>query len=72
MTKLKAFRLPNSIIKRLRMFAKKTHRTETFYVLEALNNYFDQYEDVLIATDRFEDPKTKFISGKELRNRLGI
>lgn len=72
MTVLKAFRLPGTLAKRLALLAKASHRSETFYIAEALAHYLEDYADAQIAKDRFADPKSKIISGKELRSRLGV
>jgi RHH-type transcriptional regulator, rel operon repressor / antitoxin RelB len=72
MTVLKAFRLPVELAKRLSALAKATHRSEKYYVSQALFHYFDDYADAQIAKDRFSDPKSKIISGAELRKRLGV
>ena len=70
--KLKAFRLPTRLIKKLKQLSTKTHRSETFYVVEALTNYLEDYEDALIAVDRLQDPGTEYVTSKELRDRLGL
>ena len=72
MSVLKAFRLPETLATQLSKIAKETQRTEKFYVAEALRHYFSDYADAQIAKDRFNDPKAKMISGKELRKRLGV
>jgi predicted DNA-binding protein len=72
MTVLKAFRLPVGLVNRLSSLAKTTHRSEKFYVAEALIHYLEDYADAQIAKDRFCDPKSKIISGVELRKRLGV
>jgi predicted DNA-binding protein len=72
MTLLKAFRLPAELVNRLASLAKATHRSETFYVTDALVHYLEDYADAQIAKDRFNDPKSKIISGPELRKRLGV
>ena len=72
MTTLKAFRLPQALVSRLSKFAKETHRSETFYITEALVHYFEDYADAQIAKDRFGDPKSKILSGIELRKNLGV
>ena len=72
MTVLKAFRLPAGLADQLSSLAKATHRSEKFYVEEALNHYLEDYADAQIAKDRFSDPKSKIISGAELRKRLGV
>ncbi|MFH1691835.1 MAG: DNA-binding protein [Candidatus Omnitrophota bacterium] len=72
MNVLKAFRLPKDLVNRLSVLAKATHRSEKFYVSEALVHYFDDYADAQIAKDRFSDPKSKIITGKDLRKKLGV
>ncbi|MFC1594456.1 DNA-binding protein [Candidatus Omnitrophota bacterium] len=72
MTILKAFRLPVELAKRLTALAKATQRSEKFYVTEALLHYLDDYANAQIAKDRFNDPGSRIISGKELRKRLGV
>lgn len=69
---LKAFRLPEKLVERLSKLAKETHRSEKYYVAEALQHYFEDYADAQIAKDRFMDPKSKIISSKELRKNLGV
>lgn len=72
MTVLKAFRLPLGLVNRLSALAKATHRSEKFYVAEALAHYFEDYADAQIAKDRFSDLKSKIITGAELRKKLGV
>ncbi|MBI4981887.1 MAG: DNA-binding protein [Candidatus Omnitrophica bacterium] len=72
MTQLKAFRLPAGLVNRLAALAKATHRSETFYVTDALAHYLEDYADAQIAKDRFNDPKSRIISGAELRKQLGV
>ena len=71
MTLLKAFRLPEALVDRLASLAKATHRSETFYITDALKHYLEDYADAQIAKDRFKDPKSKIVSGAETRGRLG-
>ena len=72
MTVLKAFRLPVKLAKKLSLLAKITHRSEKFYVTEALFYYLNDYADAQIAKDRFNDVKSKIISPSELREKLGL
>ena len=72
MGKIKAFRIPEEISSLLESTAKKTNRTETFYVVEALRNYFTEYYDYQIAKDRFEDPTDKIIPSEDMRAKLGL
>ncbi len=72
MTTLKAFRLPEELVVKLTALAKETRRSETFYMSEALYHYFEDYLDARIAKDRFADPKSKIVSSRELRIKLGV
>ena len=72
MTTLKAFRLESALVNRLTKIAKASNRSEKYYVEEALREYLREYEDVRIAKERFDDPKTRFLSSKEMRKRLGL
>ena len=42
MTLLKAFRLPAVLVNRLASLAKATHRSETFYIIDALKHYLEE------------------------------
>jgi RHH-type rel operon transcriptional repressor/antitoxin RelB len=44
-----AIRLPESIEKRLEKLARRTGRTKTFYVREALLQHLDELEDMYLA-----------------------
>ena len=72
MTVLKAFRLEKTLVNRLCKVAKESHRSEKYYVEEALRLYLEEYEDVRIAKERFESPATKYVSSKEMRRRLAV
>ena len=72
MTLLKAFRLPDTLVNKLASLAKATHRSETFYMIDALRHYLEDYADAQIAKDRFNDPRSRVISGEEMRKKLGV
>jgi RHH-type rel operon transcriptional repressor/antitoxin RelB len=44
-----AIRLPQSIEKRLEKLARRTGRTKTFYVREAILEHLDDLEDIYLA-----------------------
>jgi RHH-type transcriptional regulator, rel operon repressor / antitoxin RelB len=44
-----AIRLPQSIEKRLEKLARRTGRTKTFYVREAILEHLDDLEDLYLA-----------------------
>jgi RHH-type rel operon transcriptional repressor/antitoxin RelB len=49
-----AIRLPQSIEKRLEKLARRTGRTKTFYVREAILQHLEDLEDVYLAETRLE------------------
>ncbi len=56
-----AIRMPKDIEERLDRLAKKTGRTKTYYVKEAVLEHLDELEEAYSAKKVFEDVK----SGKE-------
>jgi len=51
-----AIRLPDEIEKRLDILAKKTGRTKTYYVREAVIDHLEELEDIYLSLDRLEKP----------------
>ena len=49
-----AIRLPQSIEKRLERLARRTGRTKTFYVREAVLEHLEEIEDVYLAERTLE------------------
>lgn len=47
-------RLPDDLEKRLSQLAKQTHRTKSYYVRHAIEEYLDDQEDYLVALSRME------------------
>ncbi|MDZ7766375.1 MAG: hypothetical protein U5K00_18450 [Melioribacteraceae bacterium] len=72
MNRVKEFIIPEEISELLEKTALKTNRSESFYVVEALKNYFSEKYDYQIAIDRFEELSDEIITSKELRKRLGL
>jgi len=68
-----AIRLPAEIEKRLEKLAKKTGRTKSYYVRQAILEYLEDLEDYYLAEDRlksFSDDKT--IPLEEIIKRYGV
>ena len=53
-------RLSPDIDKRLDILAKKTGRTKTYYVREALVEHIEHLEDVFLSFDRLEKPAKRW------------
>jgi RHH-type rel operon transcriptional repressor/antitoxin RelB len=54
-------RLSPDIDKRLDILAKKTGRTKTYYVREALVEHIEHLEDVFLSLDRLEKPAKRWV-----------
>ncbi len=68
-----AIRLPEEIEKRLEELAKKTGRTKSYYVRQAILEYLEDMEDYYLAEERlksFNDAKT--IPLEEIMKRHGM
>ncbi|OGT42719.1 MAG: anti-toxin [Gammaproteobacteria bacterium RIFCSPHIGHO2_12_FULL_37_34] len=55
-----AIRLPDAIEKRLGALAKKTGRTKTYYVREAVIEHLEELEDIYLSLDRLEKPAKRW------------
>ena len=49
-----AIRLPDDIKERLEVLAKKTGRTKSYYVRQAILEYLDDMEDFYLAEERMK------------------
>jgi RHH-type rel operon transcriptional repressor/antitoxin RelB len=70
-----AVRLPQSIEKRLERLARRTGRTKTFYVREALLEHLEDMEDMYLAEGALERIRTgeeRTIPLKEVMKRHGL
>ena len=70
-----AIRLPQSIEKRLERLARRTGRTKTFYVREALLEHLEDLEDLYLAEsalERVRTGETPTIPLKDVMKRHGL
>ncbi len=70
-----AIRLPESIEKRLEELARRTGRTKTFYVREALLQHLEDMEDRYLAEralDRIRSGESRASSLAQVKKRLGL
>ena len=70
-----AIRLPQSIEKRLEKLARRTGRTKTFYVREAILEHLEDLEDVYLAEgalDRIRSGEERTIPLKVVLKRHGL
>lgn len=66
-----AIRLDPDTEKRLDRLAKKTGRTKTFYVREAILEHLEDLEDIYLATQRLQRP-AKTYSAQDVKRELGL
>lgn len=70
-----AVRLPQSIEKRLEALARRTGRTKTYYVREAILEHLDDLEDMYFAERALEhirNDEEPTIPGKDVMKRHGV
>ena len=65
-------RLPKNLADQLDSISKETERPRSFHIQKAIESYIEDFADLRIAIDRLRNPKDVVISGKELRNSLGL
>jgi RHH-type rel operon transcriptional repressor/antitoxin RelB len=70
-----AIRLPQSIEKRLEQLARRTGRTKTFYVREAILEHLDDLEDMYLAEgalERIRSGEEDIVPLKDALKRHGL
>ncbi|GIW26898.1 MAG: antitoxin [Meiothermus sp.] len=66
-----AIRLPKEIEERLEALARKTGRSKSYYVRQAILEHLDDLEDYYLALERLEQ-NLPGISLDEVERRLGL
>lgn len=75
MTKQTAVRLPEETYARLQALAKRTGRTATYYIREAIEEHIEDLEDIYLAEEVLRRRATgddETISLEDLSRRLGL
>ena len=70
-----AIRLPQSVEKRLDKLARRTGRTKTFYVREAILEHLEELEDLYLAEralERIRSGEERTIPLKHAMKRYGL
>lgn len=70
-----AVRLPEALEKRLEAFAAKTHRSKSYYLRRALEEFLEDQEDYYLAAAAWEDHQKngkKGISLEEIEKKMGL
>ena len=66
-----AVRLPNILEERLSQLAKQTHRSKSYYVKQAIQDFLDDQEDHLLTLARLEKNNPR-LTIEEMEDRLGL
>ena len=70
-----SLRLPEDISDRLTVLARRTGRSKTYYMIEAIREHLDDLEDVYLAETRLEeirDGKAATIGLEDIMKRHGV
>ena len=65
-------RLPDELAERLSSVAKAARRSKSSFVVEALERFLEEREDLEIALARFRDPGPEWVEHDEVRRELGL
>ena len=65
-------RISDEIAQRLERLARATKRSKTSFIVEALERYIEECEDLELALSRFRDPDAEWIDHGDVRRELGI
>ncbi len=64
-------RIPENLESRLNDLTKRTHRSKSYYVERALEEFLDEYEDYIYALSQLEEEGPN-VSLEEVKKRLGL
>jgi RHH-type rel operon transcriptional repressor/antitoxin RelB len=67
-----SLRLRQEIETRLAALARKTGRTKTFYIREAVLEHPEDLEDYYLAVERIQNPEGESVSLEDVIARLGL
>ena len=65
-------RLPDPLAERLAALAKTTRRSKSSFIIEALEIYLEEREDLEAALARFRDPRADWVDHEEVRRELDL
>ncbi len=65
-------RLPDQIARRLDRLAKSTKRSKSSFIVEALELYLDERDDLETALARVREPRAEYLDHDEVKRALGL
>lgn len=69
---VQSVRLPEEIVEKLKALAKDTRRSKSSFIVEALELYLAEREDLEIALARLRDPGDEWVAHEEVKRELGL
>ena len=70
-----SLRLPDEVAQRLQRLARRTGRSKTFYMIEAIREHLDDLEDPYLAEQRLNDlraAKSNAVPLEDVMKRYGL
>jgi len=67
-----SLRLPDDILKRLSILAKRTRRSKSSFIQEMIENSLEDLEDGYAALERLNQKNAKYLTTEELEKELGL
>jgi len=65
-------RIPDDLASRLDELAKATKRTKSSFIIEALERFLEEREELEIALSRLRDPGAEWVDHEDVRDELGL
>jgi len=65
-------RIPDDLASRLNEVATATKRTKSSFIIEALERFLAEREDLEIALSRLRDPGAEWVDHEDVRNELRL
>jgi RHH-type rel operon transcriptional repressor/antitoxin RelB len=67
-----SLRLPDEVFKRLGRLAKKTRRTKSSFIQEAIEESLEDFEDGYAALERLNEKNARYLTTEEVERELGL
>lgn len=69
---IQSVRIPDELASRLSVMAEATRRTKSSFIIEALERYLEEREDLEISLARLRDPAAEWVEHEDVRDELGL
>jgi len=69
---VQSVRLPNELAQRLDEIARETKRSKSSFIVEALELFLSEREDLEVALARLRDPGTEWMSHEDVGRELDL